>query len=130
VTRDTILLLDSGAQFLDGTTDVTRTVGESTRACHASPSCLCMSMPAVAWGLASVADETEGLLCGVQVHFGDPTDEEKTAFTLVLKGGLACPRTEMHTWQRHTHIPGIQGALCGHDKTHAHSPTHPQATLH
>lgn len=43
-----VYLCDSGAQFLDGTTDVTRTV-----------------------------------------HFGTPTDEEKEAYTLVLKGNIS-----------------------------------------
>ncbi|KAK4143875.1 peptidase M24, structural domain-containing protein [Dichotomopilus funicola] len=43
-----IYLVDSGAQFLDGTTDVTRTV-----------------------------------------HFGTPTEEQKKAYTLVLKGNIA-----------------------------------------
>ena len=45
---DEIYLCDSGAQFLDGTTDVTRTL-----------------------------------------HFGKPTDAEKEAYTLVLKGNIA-----------------------------------------
>ncbi|CAA7270265.1 unnamed protein product [Cyclocybe aegerita] len=48
IKRDQIYLCDSGAQFLDGTTDVTRT-----------------------W------------------HFGNPTDEEKRAFTRVLQGHIA-----------------------------------------
>lgn len=43
-----VYLCDSGAQFLDGTTDVTRTL-----------------------------------------HFGKPTDQEKEAYTLVLKGNIA-----------------------------------------
>ncbi len=43
-----IYLCDSGAQYLDGTTDVTRTV-----------------------------------------HFGNPTDAEIEAYTLVLKGNIA-----------------------------------------
>lgn len=43
-----IYLCDSGAQYLDGTTDTTRTV-----------------------------------------HFGTPTDAEKKAYTLVLKGNIA-----------------------------------------
>lgn len=43
-----IYLCDSGAQYLDGTTDVTRTV-----------------------------------------HFGQPTEAEKEAYTLVLKGNIA-----------------------------------------
>ena len=43
-----LILLDSGGQYLDGTTDVTRTF-----------------------------------------HFGQPTDEEKKTFTLVLKGHIA-----------------------------------------
>lgn len=44
-------MIDSGGQYSDGTTDVTRTI-----------------------------------------HLGTPTDEEKTAFTLVLKGHLAIDR--------------------------------------
>ncbi|EGD75715.1 hypothetical protein PTSG_07832 [Salpingoeca rosetta] len=47
-----VYLLDSGAQYLDGTTDVTRTV-----------------------------------------HFGEPTAEEKRAFTAVLKGHIALARS-------------------------------------
>ena len=47
MTRDTMLLLDSGAQYEDGTTDVTRTV-----------------------------------------HFGEPTEEEREAFTRVLQGHI------------------------------------------
>ncbi len=43
-----IYLCDSGAQYLDGTTDTTRTL-----------------------------------------HFGTPSDEEKTNYTLVLKGNIA-----------------------------------------
>lgn len=43
-----IYLCDSGAQYLDGTTDTTRTI-----------------------------------------HFGEPTEAEKTAYTLVLKGNIA-----------------------------------------
>lgn len=43
-----IYLCDSGAQFLDGTTDTTRTL-----------------------------------------HFGEPTDAEREAYTLVLKGNIA-----------------------------------------
>jgi Xaa-Pro aminopeptidase len=43
-----IYLCDSGAQYLDGTTDTTRTI-----------------------------------------HFGTPTDKEKLAYTLVLKGNIA-----------------------------------------
>ncbi|MGZ0189573.1 MAG: M24 family metallopeptidase [Alphaproteobacteria bacterium] len=46
--RDTLYLVDSGGQFLDGTTDITRTVS-----------------------------------------IGDPTDEMRRAYTLVLKGHLA-----------------------------------------
>ncbi|CAL1708592.1 unnamed protein product [Somion occarium] len=48
IQKEQIYLCDSGAQFLDGTTDVTRT-----------------------W------------------HFGNPTDEEKRAFTRVLQGHIA-----------------------------------------
>lgn len=48
IKKDQIYLCDSGAQFLDGTTDVTRT-----------------------W------------------HFGEPTEEEKRAFTRVLQGHIA-----------------------------------------
>lgn len=47
IQADQIYLCDSGAQYLDGTTDVTRTL-----------------------------------------HFGEPTDEEKDAFTRVLKGHI------------------------------------------
>ncbi|KAI9092402.1 peptidase M24, structural domain-containing protein [Phlyctochytrium arcticum] len=47
ITVDKLYLCDSGAQFRDGTTDVTRTI-----------------------------------------HFGTPTDEEKDAFTRVLKGHI------------------------------------------
>lgn len=45
---DKVYLCDSGAQYLDGTTDTTRTL-----------------------------------------HFGKPTDAEKEAYTLVLKGNIA-----------------------------------------
>jgi Xaa-Pro aminopeptidase len=48
INPDAIYLCDSGAQYLDGTTDTTRTV-----------------------------------------HFGTPTDFEKLAYTLVLKGNIA-----------------------------------------
>lgn len=48
---DAIYLCDSGAQYLDGTTDTTRTL-----------------------------------------HFGTPTDEERHAYTLVLKGNIALDR--------------------------------------
>lgn len=48
VDPSTIYLCDSGAQYLDGTTDTTRTL-----------------------------------------HFGSPTEQEKTAYTLVLKGHIA-----------------------------------------
>eukprot|EP00612_Vaucheria_litorea_P004580 CAMPEP_0171461600 /NCGR_PEP_ID=MMETSP0945-20130129/5981_1 /TAXON_ID=109269 /ORGANISM="Vaucheria litorea, Strain CCMP2940" /LENGTH=590 /DNA_ID=CAMNT_0011987975 /DNA_START=258 /DNA_END=2030 /DNA_ORIENTATION=- len=47
VEADSLFLLDSGAQYLDGTTDVTRTM-----------------------------------------HFGEPSEEEKKAFSLVLKGNI------------------------------------------
>jgi Xaa-Pro aminopeptidase len=46
-----IYLCDSGAQYLDGTTDTTRTL-----------------------------------------HFGEPTEQERTAYTLVLKGNIALDR--------------------------------------
>jgi Xaa-Pro aminopeptidase len=45
---DAVYLCDSGAQYLDGTTDTTRTL-----------------------------------------HFGSPTDAERKAYTLVLKGNIA-----------------------------------------
>ena len=48
ITRNEIYLLDSGGQYSDGTTDITRTV-----------------------------------------HFGEPTDAEKEAFTRVLKGVIS-----------------------------------------
>eukprot|EP01065_Artemidia_motanka_P025484 TRINITY_DN30479_c0_g1_i1.p1 TRINITY_DN30479_c0_g1~~TRINITY_DN30479_c0_g1_i1.p1 ORF type:complete len:680 (+),score=252.67 TRINITY_DN30479_c0_g1_i1:121-2160(+) len=48
ITADEIYLCDSGGQYLDGTTDITRTV-----------------------------------------HFGVPTEREKEAYTLVLKGNIA-----------------------------------------
>jgi len=48
-----IYLCDSGAQYLDGTTDTTRTL-----------------------------------------HFGDPTDMEIKAYTLVLKGNIALERAK------------------------------------
>lgn len=52
IKTDNIYLIDSGGQYLDGTTDVTRTI-----------------------------------------HLGTPTDFQKQAFTLVLKGYLAVDRT-------------------------------------
>ncbi len=48
ITRDSMYLIDSGAQYYDGTTDVTRTI-----------------------------------------HFGEPTDFQREAFTRVLKGFIA-----------------------------------------
>lgn len=48
ITKDEIYLIDSGGQYWDGTTDVTRTV-----------------------------------------HFGTPSNEEREAFTRVLKGFIA-----------------------------------------
>ena len=48
IDADAIFLCDSGAQYLDGTTDTTRTV-----------------------------------------HFGQPTEFERLAYTLVLKGNIA-----------------------------------------
>ena len=36
VTRDAIVLLDSGGQYLDGTTDVTRTVSSSSSSSSSS----------------------------------------------------------------------------------------------
>jgi Xaa-Pro aminopeptidase len=48
IASDKIYLCDSGAQYLDGTTDTTRTL-----------------------------------------HFGTPTEAEKEAYTLVLKGNIA-----------------------------------------
>jgi len=48
IAPNAIYLCDSGAQYLDGTTDATRTL-----------------------------------------HFGTPTQAEKTAYTLVLKGNIA-----------------------------------------
>lgn len=48
LTKDEVYLIDSGGQYWDGTTDVTRTV-----------------------------------------HFGTPSDNEREAFTRVLKGFIA-----------------------------------------
>ena len=48
IDADAIYLCDSGAQYLDGTTDTTRTI-----------------------------------------HFGKPTETERQAYTLVLKGNMA-----------------------------------------
>lgn len=48
ITKDEVYLIDSGGQYWDGTTDVTRTV-----------------------------------------HFGTPNNEEREAFTRVLKGFIA-----------------------------------------
>lgn len=48
ITRSEVYLIDSGGQYLDGTTDITRTI-----------------------------------------HLGVPTDEEKDAFTRVLKGAIS-----------------------------------------
>jgi Xaa-Pro aminopeptidase len=53
VVRDQIYLLDSGGQYYDGTTDVTRTM-----------------------------------------HFGNPTQEEKNAYTRVLLGNLDVERLQ------------------------------------
>jgi Xaa-Pro aminopeptidase len=47
ISKDQVYLCDSGGQFLDGTTDITRTL-----------------------------------------HFGSPTDYQKEAYTLVLKGHI------------------------------------------
>lgn len=52
ITRDEVYLIDSGGQYYDGTTDVTRTI-----------------------------------------HLGTPNDEEKEAFTRVLKGFISMGRT-------------------------------------
>jgi Xaa-Pro aminopeptidase len=51
ISRQEMILIDSGGQYLDGTTDVTRTI-----------------------------------------HFGTPSDFEKRAFTLVLKGHIGLSR--------------------------------------
>jgi Xaa-Pro aminopeptidase len=79
VDPDKIYLCDSGAQFLDGTTDSTRTL-----------------------------------------HYGKATDEEKEAYTLVLKGNIALDRAvfpkgttgyaldclaRQHLWVRTFQIP-------------------------
>jgi Xaa-Pro aminopeptidase len=48
ISKDQVYLCDSGGQFLDGTTDITRTL-----------------------------------------HFGTPTDYQREAYTLVLKGHIA-----------------------------------------
>lgn len=51
ITTDQMYLIDSGGQYLDGTTDITRTI-----------------------------------------HLGTPTQEEKEAFTRVLKGFISLSR--------------------------------------
>jgi Xaa-Pro aminopeptidase len=66
VERDAILLVDSGGQYLDGTTDITRTI-----------------------------------------IVGNPTDEMRARFTLVLKGMIAISRLRFPKGTTGAHIDGF-----------------------
>uniref|UniRef100_A0A1B0CMA8 Xaa-pro aminopeptidase n=1 Tax=Lutzomyia longipalpis TaxID=7200 RepID=A0A1B0CMA8_LUTLO len=66
ITTEGVYLIDSGGQYLDGTTDVTRTV-----------------------------------------HMGQPTDFERQAFTLVLKGHLAIDRAIFPPGTPGSHFDGL-----------------------
>ena len=65
IKREDIYLCDSGAQFLDGTTDVTRTFVRAP-----SPFQHVLSL-------------------SIGQHFGTPTAEQKRNFTRVLQGHIA-----------------------------------------
>lgn len=107
--RDLLLLLDSGAQYLDGTTDVTRTVGQhidlvkNGRTTHVrtcvnrhvggriiSPTFIRPS--AAKKTHPSPRPASRPKTKHKKVHFGTPSPEEKEAFTLVLQGHIALAR--------------------------------------
>lgn len=84
IEKDTFYLIDSGGQYYDGTTDITRTL-----------------------------------------HFGTPTDEEKTDYTLVLKGHIDLALTKYPEGSRGAQLDAIaRRPLWEHGLHYSHGTGH------
>ncbi|WP_282035985.1 aminopeptidase P family protein [Saccharicrinis aurantiacus] len=84
LTTNSFYLVDSGGQYLEGTTDITRTI-----------------------------------------HFGKPTEQQKTDFTLVLKGNIALDSTIFPKGTRGVHLDILaRKALWSHGLNYGHGTGH------
>ncbi|WP_075602823.1 aminopeptidase P family protein [Saccharicrinis aurantiacus] len=84
LTTNSFYLVDSGGQYLEGTTDITRTI-----------------------------------------HFGEPTEQQKTDFTLVLKGNIALDSTIFPKGTRGVHLDILaRKALWSHGLNYGHGTGH------